>query len=58
MAMKSSRVEAAVTDLLIEHRGPAATALMHWLVTGDQQLHDGTSVDLAWFPPDAPNPFI
>lgn len=55
--MSSSRVEAAVTDLLIEHRGPAATALMRWLITGDQQLHDGTSVDLAWFPPDAPNPF-
>ena len=51
-----SRVEAAVTDLLIEHRGPAATALMHWLITGDQ-LHDDTRVDLAWYPPDAPNPF-
>ncbi|MDO3052137.1 hypothetical protein [Mycobacteroides abscessus] len=54
--MSSSRVEAAVIDLLIGHRGPAATALMHWLITGDQ-LHDSTSVDLAWRPPDAPYPF-
>jgi hypothetical protein len=57
MAMKSSRVEAAVTDLLIEHRGPAATALMHWLVTGDQP-NDDTPVDVAWRPPGAPDPFI
>ncbi len=51
-----SRVEAAVTDLLIGHRGPAATALMHWLITGDQP-NDNTRVDYAWRPPDAPNPF-
>ena len=51
-----SRVEAAVTDQLIGHRGPAATALMHWLITGDQ-LHDDTRVDLAWIPPDAPRLF-
>lgn len=51
-----SRVEAAVTDLLIGHRGPAATALLHWLITGDQPHHD-TPVDAAWIPPDAPHPF-
>jgi hypothetical protein len=56
MAMSSSRVEAVMTDLLIGHRGPAATALMHWLITGDQ-LHDDTRVDLAWIPPDAPRLF-
>lgn len=51
-----SRVEATVTDLLIGHRGPAATALMHWLITGNQPNGD-TQVDLAWLPPDAPDPF-
>ncbi|MDX1893427.1 hypothetical protein [Mycolicibacterium sp. 050158] len=54
--MKSSRVEAAVTDLLIEHRGPAATALMRWLITGDQPNGD-TRVDFAWRAPGAPDPF-
>lgn len=52
-----SRVEATVTDLLIGHRGPAATALLHWLITGDQP-NDDTRVDLAWIPPDAPHRFI
>ncbi|WP_173008599.1 hypothetical protein [Mycolicibacterium sp. P1-18] len=54
--MKSSRVEAAVTDLLNAHRGPAATALLHWLITGDQP-NDDTRMDLAWRPPGAPDPF-
>ncbi len=54
--MSRSRVEAAVTDLLIGHRGPAATALMHWLITGDQP-NDSTSVDLAWIPLDVPYRF-
>ncbi len=55
--MSSSRVEAAVTDLLIGHRGPAATALLQWLITGDQ-ANDDPRVDFAWRAPGAPDPFI
>lgn len=51
-----ARIESALLELLIAHRGPVATGLLHWLLTGEH-VHGALCVDIGWLPPGAPDPF-
>lgn len=55
--MTTPRVEWALTDLLIAQPGPAATALMRWLVT-DEHVHGALRVDAGWLPPGVSGPAL